>query len=152
MGHKVQRISSYSKRGYSVTTNQGKEIRAEYLVNVAGGNSMDVAHMMGVAQGYTDLHFRGEYLGGTNAIPQPDKTIDLFCPKAPEYPFLDPHWIVRADDRREVGPNAVPVFGPYAYGWRRNLADMVPKIMESTHSGAGRYSLTGSFCRLQVPS
>ena len=61
LGYKVERISTYRQAAFSMTTNQGKEVRAEYLVNVAGGNSMDVAQMMGVVRGYTDMHFRGEY-------------------------------------------------------------------------------------------
>jgi L-2-hydroxyglutarate oxidase len=148
LGHKVERISSYSQGVYSVTTNQGEEVRAEYLVNVAGGNSMDVAHMMGVAQSYTDLHFRGEYWQAPPQYHDLTKLSIYSVPKHPEYPFLDPHWIVRADDRREVGPNAVPVFGPYAYGWRRNLADMLPKIMESSHTGARKIFFDRQFLSL----
>jgi L-2-hydroxyglutarate oxidase len=52
-------------------------------------------------------------------------------PAVPDYPFLDPHWVVRIDGRREVGPNAVPVFSPYAYNWKTNLRYFVPKIFES---------------------
>jgi L-2-hydroxyglutarate oxidase len=148
LGHKVERISSYSQGVYSVITNQGEEIRTEYLVNVAGGNSMDVAHMMGVAQSYTDLHFRGEYWQAPPQYHDLTKLSIYSVPKHPEYPFLDPHWIVRADDRREVGPNAVPVFGPYAYGWRRNLADMLPKIMESSHTGARKIFFDRQFLSL----
>ena len=148
LGHKVERISSYSQGVYSVTTNHGKEVRAEYLVNVAGGNSMDVAQMMGVAQSYTDLHFRGEYWQAPPQYHDLTKLSIYSVPKHPEYPFLDPHWIVRADDRREVGPNAVPVFGPYAYGWRRNLADMLPKIIESSHTSARKIFFDRQFLSL----
>jgi L-2-hydroxyglutarate oxidase len=148
LGHKVERISPYSQGVYLVTTNQGEEVRAEYLVNVAGGNSMDVAHMMGVAQSYTDLHFRGEYWQAPPQYHDLTKLSIYSVPKHPEYPFLDPHWIVRADNRREVGPNAVPVFGPYAYGWRRNLADMLPKIMESSHTGARKIFFNRQFLSL----
>jgi L-2-hydroxyglutarate oxidase len=148
LGHKVERISSYSQGAYSMTTNQGEEVRAEYLVNVAGGNSMNVAQMMGVAQSYTDLHFRGEYWQAPPQYHDLTKLSIYSVPKHPEYPFLDPHWIVRADDRREVGPNAVPVFGPYAYSWRRNLADMLPKIMESAHTGARKIFFDRQFLSL----
>jgi L-2-hydroxyglutarate oxidase len=148
LGHKVERISSYSQGVYSVITNQGNEIRAEYLVNVAGGNSMDVAQMMGVAQSYTDLHFRGEYWQAPQQYHDLTKLSIYSVPKHSEYPFLDPHWIVRADDRREVGPNAVPVFGPYAYGWRRNLTDMLPKIIESSHTGARKIFFDRQFLSL----
>ncbi|TMI73563.1 FAD-dependent oxidoreductase, partial [Candidatus Bathyarchaeota archaeon] len=46
-------------------------------------------------------------------------------------PFLDPHWIVRADGRREIGPNAVPVAGPYTYhGFFRSPTEAIKKIFE----------------------
>jgi L-2-hydroxyglutarate oxidase len=60
LGHRAAQIS-YSQGAYSISTSQGTLIRAEYLVNAAGGNSMDIAHTMGIAESYTDLHFRGEY-------------------------------------------------------------------------------------------
>jgi len=147
LGHKAERIS-LDKSTCSIATNQGVQVRAQYLVNAAGGNSMDIAHMMGVAETYTDLHFRGEYWQA------PDQYCDLTrlsiysVPKHSEYPFLDPHWIVRADGRREVGPNAMPVFGPYAYTWRKNLADMLPKVIESSRTGARRIVLDRRFLSL----
>jgi L-2-hydroxyglutarate oxidase len=55
---------------------------------------------------------------------------------------------VRADGRREVGPNAVPVFGPYAYGLARNLADMIPKILESSRTGARKIAFDRQFISL----
>lgn len=54
-----------------------------------------------------------------------------------EFPFLDPHFIIRADGSKQVGPNAVLVSGPEAYhgaggAWRflRMLAagPLGPKI------------------------
>ena len=148
LGHKVQRISSYGQGLYSIITNQHKEIRAEYLVNVAGGNSMDIAQMMGVAKGYTDIHFRGEYWQAPPEYHNLTKLSIYSVPKHPEYPFLDPHWIVRADNTCEVGPNAVPVFGPYAYNWRTNLANMLPKIMESSQTGARKIFFDRQFLSL----
>src|SRR3989441_728307 len=80
---------------------------------------------------YADLHFRGEYwevgpewhyLCGRNIYT---------VPRHPELPFLDPHWIVRADGRREIGPNAVPVPGPYTYhGFFDDPAEAVKKLLE----------------------
>ncbi len=148
LGHKVQRISSYGQGLYSTITDQRKEIRAEYLVNVAGGNSMDIAQMMGVAKGYTDIHFRGEYWQAPPEYHNLTKLSIYSVPKHPEYPFLDPHWIVRADNTCEVGPNAVPVFGPYAYNWRTNLANMLPKIMESSQTGARKIFFDRQFLSL----
>jgi L-2-hydroxyglutarate oxidase len=147
LGHKAERIS-FAQGTYSVATNQGVQVKAEYLANAAGGNSMDIAHMMGIADSYTDLHFRGEYWQAPPQYHDLTKLSIYSVPKHPEYPFLDPHWIVRADGRREVGPNAVPVFGPYAYTWRKNLADMLPKMIESSRTGARRIVFDRQFLSL----
>ncbi len=147
LGHRAERI--FHDHGiYSVTTSQGTQVRADYLINAAGGNSMDIAHMMGVAESYTDLHFRGEYWQAPQQYHDLTRLSIYSVPKHHEYPFLDPHWIVRADGRREVGPNAVPVFGPYAYTWRKNLANMLPKIMESSRTGARRIVFDRQFLSL----
>jgi L-2-hydroxyglutarate oxidase len=71
-------------------------------------------------------------------------------PKYPEYPFLDPHWIVRAHGRREIGPNAVPVFSPYGYDWRANAASYIPKIIEIMRSGAHKMAFDTQFLSLAV--
>jgi L-2-hydroxyglutarate oxidase len=133
LGTKVASVSP-ADGSYLIGTGHGNEISARYVVNAAGGNSMDIAHLMGVANEYTDIHFRGEYWESPQQYHDLTRLSVYSVPKHPEYPFLDPHWIVRADGRREVGPNAVPVFGPYAYGWPRNLADMVPKLVESSRT------------------
>ena len=147
LGNKAVKIS-YDKGTYSIATSKGVLIKSEYLVNAAGGNSMDVAHAMGVASSYTDLHFRGEYWQAPDQYNDLTKLSIYSVPRHPEYPFLDPHWIVRADGRREVGPNAVPVFGPYAYTWRKNLADMMPKIIESSRTSARRMLFDRQFLSL----
>jgi L-2-hydroxyglutarate oxidase len=147
LGAKVESVSPSDGR-YLIRTRHDKAISARYVVNAAGGNSMDIAHSMGVAGNYTDIHFRGEYWESPRQYHDLTKLSIYSVPRHPEYPFLDPHWIVRADGRREVGPNAVPVFGPYAYGWRRNLADMVPKLVESSRTGARRTVFDKQFLTL----
>lgn len=145
LGRKVNRISR--KGTYSISTDGGA-IEAEFVVNAAGGNAVDIAHLMGVAKEYTDLHFRGEYWQAPEQYRDLTKLSIYSVPRHAEYPFLDPHWIVRADGRREVGPNAVPVFGPYAYGLGRNFADMIPKIIESSRTGARKIAFDRQFMRL----
>jgi L-2-hydroxyglutarate oxidase len=61
---------------------------------------------------------------------------------------LDPHWIIRNDGRCEVGPNAVPVFGPYSYNLYNNLKDALPKIIESPKVGVLKLLLNKEFLRL----
>jgi L-2-hydroxyglutarate oxidase len=69
-------------------------------------------------------------------------------PKYPEYPFLDPHWIVRVDGKREVGPNAVPVFSPYAYSLGTNIRYFIPKLFETSRTGARRLLFNRQFLLL----
>lgn len=111
---------------YSVTT--------QFLINSAGGNAVDIAHSLGIADKYTDFHFRGEYWQAPPEYQDLTNRSIYSVPKFPEYPFLDPHWIVRIDGRREVGPNAVPVFGPYAYNWITSAKNFIPKLSESIRS------------------
>lgn len=135
---KILYLGSKSVNLEMLITN-GKEeqtIATKFLINAAGGNAVDIAHSLGIAKEYTDLHFRGEYWQAPTQYHDLTNRSVYCVPKYPEYPFLDPHWIVRIDGRREVGPNAVPVFGPYAYGWTKNTRYLLPKILESIRAPA----------------
>ena len=111
--------------------NGGETIRTRFLVNCAGGNSMRIAHMLGVGREYADLNFRGEYWEIGNEWRYLATRNIYTVAQHPELPFLDPHWICRADGRREIGPNAVPVAGPYTYrGFFKNPIQALKKILE----------------------
>src|SRR6058998_3608377 len=111
--------------------NGGEPVRTRFLINCAGGSSLRVAHMLGVGLEYCDLNFRGEYWEvGKEWAFLASRNIYTVA-QHPELPFLDPHWIVRADGRREIGPNAVPVAGPYTYrGFFRNPLEAIGKVLE----------------------
>jgi (S)-2-hydroxyglutarate dehydrogenase len=133
---KVMRISTRDIKGQGVkllvrSGNNDYTITTRYLINTAGGNAVDIAHSLGIAKLYTDFHFRGEYWQAPAEYFNLTKMSIYSIPKFSEYPFLDPHWIVRIDGRREIGPNAVPTFGPYAYGWTENAKNLIPKFIES---------------------
>ncbi len=106
-------------------------IHTRFLINCAGGNSNRVAHMLGVGREYADLNFRGEYWQiDPNWAHLATRNIYTVA-RHPELPFLDPHWIVRPDGKREIGPNAVPVAGPYTYrGFFRNPLEALEKVLE----------------------
>lgn len=116
-------------------TNQGS-IESKFLINAAGGESMDIAHDIGVAEEFTDVHFRGEYWKAPREYFHLTSTSIYSVPKFPDYPFLDPHWIVRWDGSCEVGPNAVPVFSPYGYDHVENVKGFLPKTIELLGTGA----------------
>jgi (S)-2-hydroxyglutarate dehydrogenase len=113
------------------SSGSSEPIRARFLINCAGGSSLRIAHMLGLGREYCDLNFRGEYWEiGNEWIALATRNIYTVA-QHPELPFLDPHWIVRADGRREIGPNAVPVAGPYTYrGFFRNPGEVIRKVFE----------------------
>jgi len=152
LGTQVKEIKSddgnHRNSKLSIHTAKGDIIQANFVINAAGGNSIDIAHALGVGNDYTDLHFRGEYWQAPKEYDSLSKISVYSVPKYPDYPFLDPHWIVRADGRREIGPNAVLVFSPYAYSWSTNLKYCVPKILESLPTGARKIFFDKQFLSL----
>ena len=124
------------------------DITTDYIINAAGGNSLDIAHSVGLAREFTDLHFRGEYWIAPQKYNDLTKRSIYSVPRYAEYPFLDPHWIIRSNGKCEVGPNAVPVFGPYSYDLTDNLKKAVPKIFEFSKLGIVKLLLNGKFLHL----
>lgn len=120
------------------------ELSTDYLINVAGGGALYLAHGMGLAKSYAVLHFRGEYWVAPPSLRDLTKMSIYSVPRYHEYPFLDPHWIVRVDGRREVGPNALLVSGPFAYDWHQNMRLLLPKILNSIKC-SGRLGLIRLF-------
>lgn len=90
-------------------------VRCSLLINAAGGGSVDIAHMMGLACEYSTLNFRGEYWVVDEPFASRVGRNIYTLPRHPRFPFLDPHFVVRSDGVRQIGPNAVMVTGPYVY-------------------------------------
>jgi L-2-hydroxyglutarate oxidase len=90
-------------------------LTCRYLVNAAGGGSVDIAHMMGLAKEYTDLHFRGDYWVVGDPFASRVRRNIYSVARHTQFPFLDPHFVVRADGTRQIGPNAALVSGPFVY-------------------------------------
>jgi (S)-2-hydroxyglutarate dehydrogenase len=133
-GLEVMRVNENSS---GVTLNLRKKsgettnISCSFVINAAGGNSMDIAHQLELAKNCTDLHFRGEYWVVDPAFGEKISKNIYSVAKHKEFPFLDPHFIVRASGRREVGPNAVLVSGPNVYqGLSESKAQFLKKIFE----------------------
>ncbi len=149
VGTKITDIKSDGTR-FKLTTNYTGTISAKFVINAAGGNAIDVAHMMGMRTDLTDVHFRGEYWKAPKEYRHLTKMSVYSVPDFPEYPFLDPHWIIRVDHSCEIGPNAVPVFSPYGYDMSTNIKEFVPKILEMLGSGARRVILDKQFQELAI--
>ena len=135
---------------WRIKLNHEHEIFSKFIINAAGGESIDIAHKMGVAENLTDVHFRGEYWKTPKEYHNLTKTSVYSVPEFPDYPFLDPHWIIRVDGTCEIGPNAVPVFSPYGYERTENLKEFVPKIIEMLGSGARKAIFDKQFQKLAI--
>ena len=101
-----------------------------------------------IARNLTDVHFRGEYWKTPKKYHDLTKTSVYSVPEFPDYPFLDPHWIVRVDGSCEIGPNAVPVFSPYGYDAAENIKEFIPKVLEMINSGARKIIFDKDFQEL----
>ncbi len=125
--------------------------QARYVVNCAGGDAMDLAHSLGVGLEYTDLHFRGEYWRVGSSFTHLAGRNIYSVPRHTDFPFLDPHWIVRASGEREIGPNAVPVTSPWTYdGFYENLPSLFQKVWEPPLGNKARLLVSPTFLSLAL--
>ena len=135
---------------WEITLDGEHKIFAKFLINAAGGEAVNIAHDVGVAKEFTDVHFRGEYWKAPKEYRDLTKTSIYSVPEFPDYPFLDPHWIIRVDGSCEIGPNAVPVFSPYGYNKTENIKEFVPKILEMLGTGARKAIFDKQFQQLAM--
>jgi len=133
-----------------VSLNSSETVHAGFVINAAGGEAIDIAHKLGAALEYTDVHFRGEYWRAPEEYSGLTSASVYSVPEFPEYPFLDPHWIMRVDGSCEIGPNAVPVFSPYGYSNIENIKEFVPKMLEMLDSGARKAIFDSQFQSLAL--
>jgi L-2-hydroxyglutarate oxidase len=139
---------------YGVTLVSGgvqPDMRASFVINCAGGEAVDIAHALGVGVEYADLHFRGDYWVVDDRIANLVQRNVYVVPRQSDLPFLDPHWIVRVDGSREIGPNAAPVPGSRDYeGLFRHLREWPPKVFEPPMTNKVRLALSREFLGVVV--
>lgn len=146
---KVTNIKKVNDK-WKITLNNEHVIYANFVINAAGGEAIDIAHKIGIAGKLTDVHFRGEYWKVPTEYNNLTKTSVYSVPEYPDYPFLDPHWIIRVDGSCEIGPNAVPVFSPYGYNKTENIREFIPKMLEMLRSGARKTIFDKQFQELAI--
>jgi len=130
LGNKVNLVEE--KKDHSTISLDNKStISSNFVINCAGGNTLDIAKQFGLAKKYSDLHFRGEYWVADSKYNDLVKTTIYTVAEFKGYPFLDPHWIKKVDGKSEIGPNAVPVPGPDTYsGYMGNITTSISKLKE----------------------
>jgi (S)-2-hydroxyglutarate dehydrogenase len=113
------------------STNGSQKLNCDFVINASGGGAIDICHSLGLAMQYTDLHFRGEYWIVSDEFGRKIGRNIYSVARHKEFPFLDPHFIVRASGTREVGPNAVLVADPDAYkGISSKKTNIAKKLFE----------------------
>ncbi len=138
-----------NEKDSSIIFNDGSNISANLVINCAGGNSLDVAQMLGLATEYSDLHFRGEYWVADPKYSDLVKTTVYTVAEFKGYPFLDPHWIKKANGQAEVGPNAVPVPSPETYeGYIGDLGTSLSKLKDVVTGNAKKLFYDSEFLSL----
>jgi L-2-hydroxyglutarate oxidase len=126
----VKKIKNYNGKLEVSIENSPNIHYFDFLINCAGGHSVDIAHMMGMGEEFADLHFRGEYYTVEEKNNFPQRNI-YSVPKHPKYFFLDPHFIVKFDGTCEIGPNAVLVSSPTTYhGIAKNPTELFSALTE----------------------
>ena len=118
-----------SRDDIQINFTDDSSIECNYLINCAGGNSLDIAKQFDLLEPYSDLHFRGEYWIVDSDYANIVNTNIYSVARHPEFPFLDPHWIKRANGTAEIGPNAVPVPTPETYdGFVTDIPSTISKL------------------------
>jgi L-2-hydroxyglutarate oxidase len=146
--HNVKHVEETSKE-VNIIFSDNSSLTANFAINCAGGNSLDVAKKFRLLKGYSDLHFRGEYWVANSDIANLVKTNIYTVPRYPEFPFLDPHWIKRANGETEIGPNAVPVDSPEAYdSFITDIPTVLSKITDIVTGSTKKLLLNTDFISL----
>ncbi len=115
----------------TISFQDNSDISSSFIINCAGGNSLDIAQKMELAKEYSDLHFRGEYWVASPQHSDLVKSTIYTVAEFKGFPFLDPHWIKKADGQTEIGPNAVPVPSPETYsGYLGDINTSLSKLKE----------------------
>ena len=115
----------------TISFQDNSDISSSFIINCAGGNSLDIAQKMELAKEYSDLHFRGEYWVASPQHSDLVKSTIYTVAEFKGFPFLDPHWIKKADGQTEIGPNAVPVPSPEIYsGYLGDVNTSLSKLKE----------------------
>ena len=125
------------------------KIESNFIINCAGGNSLDIAQNMDLAKEYSDLHFRGEYWVADPQYRDLVKSTIYTVAEFKGYPFLDPHWIKKVNGDTEIGPNAVPVPSPDTYeGYLGDISTSISKLKDIVTGNALKLLYDSQFLKM----
>ncbi|MGQ0605484.1 MAG: NAD(P)/FAD-dependent oxidoreductase [Candidatus Nitrosotenuis sp.] len=141
--HKVEKIHNHN-----LIFSNGQTLEYDYVINCAGGHSLDIAKKFDLAKEYSSLHFRGEYWRIQEQYANLVNTNIYTVARFPNFPFLDPHWIKRANGQTEIGPNAVPVSDAETYSGLGSVSKSISKIGEMISGSSKKLVFNSEFLSL----
>jgi len=115
-------------------------VTCSLLINAAGAAALKLARMLGLGKQYAELHLKGTYW--TVDGPVVSKITRNIYPvtrhgvEGIDIAYMGPHLVTRYNCisgwRKELGPTAVPVLGPYAYkGFSEDLGTAMDTIFRN---------------------
>ena len=125
-----------------------KQYKGRFLINCAGLYSDHIAKSADITSPVKIVPFKGEYY---ELKPEAEYLVNnlIYPLPNPEFPFLDPHWIKRANGTSEIGPNAVPVPTPETYdGFVTDIPSTISKLGDILTGGAKKLFLNPEFLSL----
>lgn len=147
--HEVCDIKNTASDDLTISIKGRAPVTCKFVINCMGGHSLSVAKKMGFGRGYSTLNFRGEYWIAEPPHADLVNTNIYSVASFPEFPFLDPHWIKRANGQTEIGPNAVPVAGPETYsGYIGDIPKTISTLQEILGSSSRKLFLNHQFLAL----
>ncbi len=96
-----------------IITSKGNTFSFDYVVNCAGGYSLEVAKLFGLLTNYKVLPFKGLYLRSKSKIK--DFKRHIYPVPDINQPFLGIHTTLTSDNYLKLGPTAIPVLSPENY-------------------------------------
>jgi (S)-2-hydroxyglutarate dehydrogenase len=150
MNEEVVKVDE-SEQDIDVNCKSGRLLKTKYLINCAGGNSLKIANLLGIAKNFSAVNIRGEYWSIIQTKFRLTKHNIYSIPGSLSFSFLDPHWTRKIDGSVEVGPNAVPVFGPFSYkGLAAKISDILDVLLKYPFMNAFRLYSSSAFLKLAV--
>jgi len=89
-------------------------IKLDFLINAAGNNSLNIYKMLGHTIEYSEIRVKATYYRISDDCHSINTNV-FTVPKYPKFPFLDPHYILRPDNTKDVGPTINIVYEPFGY-------------------------------------
>lgn len=126
-----------------VTSNIQFQLKSSFAINATGGAALKLAKKLGMGNGYVDLHLRGAYYRVEGSVVDSIKRqvypLTRHGIEGIDVSYTGPHLVTRMDGmggwRKELGPTAAPVLGPYAYrGLSDSFSDGFAKIFDDVNS------------------